>query len=219
MSLIIAIDGPSGAGKGTLSKALLEKYGFAYLDTGLMFRAAALKAHLHQIDLCNESVLVSLIQTLDVMDMGNVEALRSEENGQRASEIAVLPLVREALNESMRSFAKRESKQGKGAILDGRDIGSVVCPNATLKIYMTATLDVRAKRRFKELQTLGVPVIFKDVLQAMIERDNRDSIREQAPLKAADDAIIIDTSIMAIADVIDFVSNKIDAALTKICRQ
>lgn len=214
MSLVIAIDGPSGSGKGTLSKALVEKYGFSYLDTGLLFRAVAWKAHLHDIPLDDELALCDLIEKLSPTDMGDLKSLRSEENGGRASKIAVLPAIRKALTQMMRSFAEGEKKTGKGAILDGRDIGSVVCPHADLKFFITASPEARAERRFKELQTRGVPVIFEDVLRQMIQRDQRDQTRNDAPMVQASDAIYFDTSDLSSKDVVDQASKAVDKALS-----
>lgn len=213
MSILVAIDGPSGAGKGLLSQALCEKYGFAFLDTGLLFRATALKSTLQSVAVDDENGLVEMVKSLESSDFEPINELRSEINGQVASKIAVLPKVRAALVSYMREFAEKHLKQGVGALLDGRDIGTIVCPQANLKFFMTATPEERAKRRLKELQNRGIPVIFEEVLQEMTQRDRRDRERQDSPLVAAEDAIIVDTSGMSPADVVALASKAIDKAL------
>ncbi|HBN22744.1 MAG TPA: (d)CMP kinase [Holosporales bacterium] len=213
MSILIAIDGPSGAGKGFLSQALCEKYSFAFLDTGLLFRATALKSTLKGVAVDDNKGLIEIVKNLEPSDFEPINELRSEINGQVASKIAVLPKVRAALVSYMRNFAEKRLKQGVGAVLDGRDIGTIVYPQADLKFFMTATPEERAKRRLKELQNRGIPVIFEEVLQEMIQRDRRDRERQDSPLMAAEDAIIIDTSDMSPADVVALASEAIDKAL------
>lgn len=213
MSILVAIDGPSGAGKGLLSQALCEKYGFAFLDTGLLFRATALKSTLQSVAVDDENGLVEMVKSLESSDFEPINELRSEINGQVASKIAVLPKVRAALVSYMREFAEKHLKQGGGALLDGRDIGTIVCPQANLKFFMTATPEERAKRRLKELQNRGIPVIFEEVLQEMTQRDRRDRERQDSPLVAAEDAIIVDTSGISPADVVALASKAIDKAL------
>lgn len=213
MTILIAIDGPSGAGKGFLSQALCEKYDFAFLDTGLLFRATALKSTLKSVAVDDDKGLIKVVKSLEVSDFESLNELRSEINGQVASKIAVLPKVRAALVSYMRDFAEKHLKQGVGAVLDGRDIGTIVYPQADLKFFMTATPEERAKRRLKQLQTRGIPVIFEEVLQEMVQRDRRDRERQDSPLVAAKDAIVIDTSDMSPADVVAFASKAIDKAL------
>jgi cytidylate kinase len=213
MSILVAIDGPSGAGKGFLSQALCEKYGFAFLDTGLLFRATALKSTLESVAVDDEKGLIQIVKSLEPADFEAINELRSEINGQVASKIAVLPKMRAALVSYMRKFAEKHLKQGAGVVLDGRDIGTIVCPQADLKLFMTATPEERAKRRLKELQNRGIPVIFEEVLQEMVQRDRRDRERQDSPLVAAEDAIIIDTSDMSPADVVALASKAIDKAL------
>lgn len=212
MGILIAIDGPSGTGKGSLSQELVKRYGFSFLDTGLLFRAMAFKARAQDIDVENEGALVDLALSLKPIDFSNRDMLRGEEIGQDASKIAVLPRVREALTTYMRAFA-REGKAKNGVILDGRDIGTFVCPDADLKFFITASVQTRAERRFKELQSLGRDVIFETVLQQIKERDHRDQNRSIAPLKAADDAIHIDTSDLSRADVVDLVAHEINKTM------
>ncbi len=213
MAILVAIDGPSGAGKGFLSQALCKKYGFAFLDTGLLFRATALKSTLKNVAVDDENGLIEVVKSLEPSDFEPVNELRSEINGQVASKIAVLPKVRAALVSYMREFAEKHLKQGVGAVLDGRDIGTIVYPQADLKFFMTATPEERANRRLKELQSRGIPVIFEEVLQEMIQRDRRDRERQDSPLVAAEDAVIIDTSDMSPADVVALAAKAIDKAL------
>lgn len=215
MPIIVAIDGPSGAGKGILSQQLCEKYGFAFLDTGLLFRATALKASLKGIAVDEEAKLAQLAKTLEPQDFEDMKELRSEKTGQMASRIAVLPKLRAALISFMRDFAANEGTQGAGAVIDGRDIGTIVCPNADVKFFVTASAEIRATRRLNELQERGIPVIFEEVLQEMLLRDRRDRERKDAPLVAASDAVVIDTTDMSIADVVDLASRQIDAALAR----
>ena len=163
----------------------------------------------------DEKGLVKMVESLEKLDFDPINELRSEINGQVASKIAVLPKVRAALVSYMRDFAEKHLKQGDGALLDGRDIGTIVCPQADLKFFMTATPEERAKRRLKELQNRGIPVIFEEVLQEMSQRDRRDRERQDSPLVAAEDAIIMDTSGMSPADVVAFASKAIDKTLAR----
>ena len=211
MGLIIAIDGPSGTGKGALSKELIKRHGFAFLDTGILYRALGAKANRIEIPLDDEDKLAELAKTLSLMDFRDDEALRNEQVGQMASKVAVLPKVRDALMVFMRAFAQQDEK-GCGVILDGRDIGTVVCPNADIKIYLNASPEVRARRRFQELQRRGQNVIFEDVLQSIKDRDHRDRHRLVAPSEPAKDAMEIDTTHMSIADVVEIVDNEISKA-------
>ncbi len=213
MSIVIAIDGPSGTGKGSLSQELVKRYGFSFLDTGLLFRALAFKARADDIAYDDEKALVDLAQRLEPVDFSNREFLRREEVGNGASQIAVIPGVRAALLTYMQQFAET-GKSGKGVILDGRDIGTVVCPDADLKFFITASVETRARRRFKELQLLGRDVIFETVLQQIQDRDYRDTHRDVARLKPADDAKIIDTSDLSREDVVNVVANEIDKAIS-----
>jgi len=157
--------------------------------------------------------LIQIVKSLEPADFEAINELRSEINGQVASKIAVLPKMRAALVSYMRKFAEKHLKQGAGVVLDGRDIGTIVYPQADLKLFMTATPEERAKRRLKELQNRGIPVIFEEVLQEMVQRDRRDRERQDSPLVAAEDAIIIDTSDMSPADVVALASKAIDKAL------
>ncbi|MGC3939291.1 (d)CMP kinase [Roseobacter sp. EG26] len=182
----IAIDGPAAAGKGTLSKAVAAHFGFAHLDTGLLYRAVGAKLLLGM-----DAVMAARTLTTDDLQ---AEDLRSPEVAQAASKVAVIADVRSALLDFQRSFARRAG----GAVLDGRDIGTVICPNAEAKLFVTASAEVRADRRFAELAASGSAISRAQVLADVKERDARDRDRAEAPLKPAADAILIDTSDMDI---------------------
>jgi cytidylate kinase len=182
----VAIDGPAAAGKGTVSKAVAAHFGFAHLDTGLLYRAVAAKV-LAGAD------PVEAARALDPGDLEN-DALRTPQVAQAASEVAVHQEVRQALEEFQRSFAGRDG----GAVLDGRDIGTVICPKADVKLFVTASAECRAERRFKELTGKGMDITFETVFADVKERDARDRTRAAAPLIPADDAVLIDTSDMTI---------------------
>lgn len=182
MSFTVAIDGPAAAGKGTISKAVAAHFGFAHLDTGLLYRAVGAKV------LAGDAP-VAAAQALDPVDLES-DDLRTPQVAQAASEVAVIPEVREALVTFQRGFATRSG----GAVLDGRDIGTVICPDADVKLFVTASADCRAERRFQELVGKGMDVTFDTVLADVKARDARDSSRATAPLVPADDAVMIDTS-------------------------
>ena len=199
---VIAIDGPAASGKGTLARALADKLGFAYMDTGALYRGTAfelLSAGLSDRDQNDAAgaakILMKRINNAqkpsDILDN---KTLREDKIGQQASKIAAYPKVREVLNKIQRSFAEDPGFEYDGAILDGRDIGTVICPNADLKLYITASTEIRAQRRLKELQSRGISTTYEAVLTDMRERDARDSSREAAPMKPAGDAITIDSS-------------------------
>jgi cytidylate kinase len=190
MSFCVAIDGPAAAGKGTVSRAVAETFGFAHLDTGLLYRATGAKTFEGLSPL-------EAAQTLTAEDLQR-DDLRSGDAGQAASRVAAIAEVREALVDFQQAFARRSG----GAVLDGRDIGTVICPEADVKLYVTASDEVRAARRFAELVAAGENTTLDQVLHDLRERDARDSARAAAPLKPADDATIIDTSHMSIEDAI-----------------
>jgi len=186
MSFAIAIDGPAAAGKGTISKAVAAHFGFAHLDTGLLYRAVGAKV-LDGVDPIEAACgLVS-------EDLDN-DALRTADVAQAASRIAVIGEVRAALVDFQRAFARRAG----GAVLDGRDIGTVICPDAEAKLFVTASAEVRAARRHAELLGRGSEASFEAVLADVKERDARDAGRAEAPMVAALDAVLIDTSSMSI---------------------
>ncbi|MGB0720029.1 MAG: (d)CMP kinase [Bdellovibrionales bacterium] len=199
---IIAIDGPAASGKGTLSKALAKHLDFAHLDTGALYRAVAYTVLERGGDPADHQEAIEAAEFLrDYFASQILEKpeLRHDDTGQAASKVASVPKVREALLQLQRNFAQNPPKPCKGAVLDGRDIGTVICPDAPLKLFITAKTEIRAQRRLKELQSKdlqrgGVSVTYEAVLKDMQERDARDAGRKAAPMKPADDAVIIDSS-------------------------
>jgi cytidylate kinase len=182
----VAIDGPAASGKGTISKAIAAHFGFAHLDTGLLYRAVGAKVLL---GIAAEDAA----RNLKTDDLEN-DALRTPEVAQAASQAAAIPAVRAALVDFQRSFAARAG----GAVLDGRDIGTVICPDAQVKLFVVADAFVRAQRRFAELSAKGLNVTLDDVFEDVQARDARDMGRADAPLKPAQDAVALDTSDMPI---------------------
>jgi CMP/dCMP kinase len=191
--MIIAIDGPAAAGKGTLARRIADAFDFAYLDTGSLYRATAKKVLDKAIDPDDVQACTVVALTLSPEDI-TTDGLRTEQVGQAASKVSVIPDVRAALLRFQRDFAKEPPAGKAGAVLDGRDVGTVVCPDAEVKFFVTASAEVRAERRFKELREAGEDAIYARVLKEMKERDERDTNRAVAPLKPADDAVVIDTS-------------------------
>lgn len=205
---VIAIDGPAAAGKGTLSRRIAEAYGFHHLDTGLTYRACA-KALLDAgLPLDDERQAAKMALKVDLSGLDR-SVLSAHAIGEAASKIAVMTSVRRALVEAQRAFSRRLP----GTVLDGRDIGTVVCPDAAVKLYVTASAEVRAKRRFDEIVSGGGEAIFEDVLADVIKRDERDMNRADSPLKPADDAHLIDTTEMGIEAAFQAAKRLIDAAL------
>lgn len=192
-SLIVAIDGPAASGKGTLARRLAEHLNLEYLDTGSLYRAVGMKIIYAGKDPNDLDAAIEAAKTIDVEDLANPR-LRQERIGQAASIVSAFPEVRVALLEFQREFARKSAISGRGAVLDGRDIGTVVCPDADFKFFITATLFARAKRRHKELEGQGIEVVFESVLEDLRERDERDENRGVAPMRPADDAYIIDSS-------------------------
>ena len=190
MAFTIAIDGPAAAGKGTISKAVAAHFGYAHLDTGLLYRAVG-RRMLDGVDPL-EAATSLMARDLDATD------LRSPEVAQAASRVAVIPEVRAALVDFQHAFARRDG----GAVLDGRDIGTVICPDAEAKLFVTASAEVRAERRFRELREKGVETSFDTVLADVRERDARDMDRAAAPMKPVEDAVLIDTSDLTIEDAV-----------------
>jgi len=184
----IAIDGPAAAGKGTISKAVASHFGFAHLDTGLLYRAVGAK-----VMTGNDAIEAAV--GLRVEDL-EVDGLRTAEVAQAASKVAVIAEVRAALLDFQRAFARRAG----GAVLDGRDIGTVICPQAEVKLFVTASAEVRGKRRYDELVGRGDSVTLDDVIEDVRARDARDMERVEAPLKPAEDAHVLDTSALSISD-------------------
>ncbi|MAP17955.1 MAG: (d)CMP kinase [Aurantimonas sp.] len=195
----IAIDGPAASGKGTISRAVAAHFGFAHLDTGLLYRAVGRR-------MLEGVPPIAAAQTLTAQDLGG-SGLRAPEVSQAASRVAAIPEVRAALVDFQRAFARRDG----GAVLDGRDIGTVICPEADAKLFVTASPEVRARRRFDELCATGAITEYERVLADIHERDHRDATRSEAPLKAAPDAMLLDTSCLdaqaAVATAIAIVTN------------
>ena len=187
--MIIAIDGTTSSGKGTLAKRLAKHYGLPHLDTGLLYRAVAHAALTKGIDFSDERACVLLAEHIDLAEFDERE-LRGAGVGAAASVVASMGAVRKALFEKQRKFAMREG----GAVLDGRDIGTVIAPEADVKLWVDASVDERALRRFRELTSLGESVTEDGVLAQLKERDARDSSRKDAPMKPADDAVWVDTT-------------------------
>jgi cytidylate kinase len=187
--MIIAIDGPAASGKGTLGKRLAAKYGFRHLDTGLLYRAVA-KALLDAGSVLNDPARATAAARALDPETFDEAALKSHAVGEAASVVSAIPAVREALLAYQREFAARPP----GAVLDGRDIGTVIAPGAEVKIFVTATPQVRAGRRFKEMRERGEAVSEPDVLADILRRDERDTKRDTAPLKPAPDAHLLDTT-------------------------
>lgn len=190
--LIIAIDGPAAAGKGTLARHLAAALGLDLLETGLLYRAVGLLALEAGLDLACGNAIARLAGALDPAILAE-PALRSEAVAAAASRVAALPPVRAALLDFQRRFA-HAPPAGRGAVLDGRDTGTVVCPDAPYKLFVTARPEVRSERRLKELRERGIPAIESAVQQDIVDRDRRDSERAVAPLVPADGAHLIDTS-------------------------
>ena len=219
MSFKIAIDGPAASGKGTLAKTLAMALSYDYLDTGTLYRAVARDVLAAKISLDanpdngpnngadKQNEVVAIAQNL-ALPISNDDSLRTSEVAQIASKIAVLTAVRDALFEKQRHFANNPPS-GKGAVLDGRDIGSVILPDADVKFYIDAALDVRAKRRFLELSATDDTITQAQILADLTQRDARDKTRTTAPLKPADDAIIIDTSELSAQDVLQLALNHV----------
>lgn len=210
MAPVMTIDGPSGAGKGTLCQLLAEKLGWHLLDSGAIYRVLALAALHHDVELDAEAALVPLAANLDVQFQVDAEqvkvvlegedvsrAIRSQEVSDAASKVAVFPRVREALLRRQRAF-----RQEPGLIADGRDMGTVVFPEAEVKIFLDASAEERALRRYKQLQDKGFDVNFERLLTEIRERDDRDRNRAAAPLKPAEDALVVDSTSMTIDEVL-----------------
>ena len=206
---IVAIDGPAGSGKSTISKIVAKKKGFTYLDTGAMYRMVTLATIKKNVNIENKEEIVDLLKNIklniekDKFYLGNEdvsEEIRGVEVTSNVSKVAAIKEVREELVR-----LQREISQGKNVILDGRDIGTVVFPNAQLKVFLVGSSEERAKRRVKEFESKGINISYQEVLDEIIKRDKMNSTKEESPLLQAEDAVLVDTSSMSI----DEVSNKI----------
>ncbi|MCE3231224.1 MAG: hypothetical protein K0R52_1152 [Alphaproteobacteria bacterium] len=198
--MIIAVDGPAGAGKGTISEYLAMKFDLLYLDTGLLYRALAKAVITQKVDPANSQAVAHIAQALTTDDAQDPD-LRGEDIAAVASQVAVIAEVRSVLNEMQRKFCRSVKPPYQGAILDGRDIGTVICPEATCKLFITARPEIRNQRRLLETQADPTKTITEDgsqVARKIAERDDRDRARKIAPLTPAPDAIIIDTSDLTI---------------------
>ncbi|MBP3484865.1 MAG: (d)CMP kinase [Oscillospiraceae bacterium] len=212
----IAIDGPSGAGKSTISRAAAKLFGFIYVDTGAIYRTIGLAAKLRGIDVSDNDTVISMLPELRIelryndsgeqcmlLDGADVSRdIRLPEVSMLASKVSAIPEVREYLVDMQRKMAELHD-----VIMDGRDIGTVILPNADLKIFLTAGAEDRARRRYEELLQKGVETTFESVLDDLIKRDEQDTMRAAAPLKAADDAVILDTS-----------GNTLEKSVSEVCR-
>ncbi|MDC9714322.1 MAG: (d)CMP kinase [Gammaproteobacteria bacterium] len=218
---ILAIDGPSGVGKGTVARVMAQKLGWHLLDSGAIYRAFALAVEARGVDIADKSALQKIAQTLDLefkteqgselvsvfLEGGDVsKILRTEQTGEMASKVASVGVVRTALLKRQQDFA-----QAPGLVADGRDMGTVVFADAPFKVFLTASAQERAKRRLKQLQAQGTMGIMSQILAEVVARDERDCSRKNSPLKPADDALIIDTTELSIDKVIAQVSELIKA--------
>ena len=224
--LIIAIDGPAASGKSTTAQLLAQKLGYVYIDTGAMYRACALKAKKMGIDINDEESIRELLDDIDIrienhnsknrifLDGEDVsEDIRADDISALASAISAIPAVRYKMVELQRKMGEKG-----GVILDGRDIGTFVFPTAEVKFFLTASPEVRAKRRWLELQQKGINKDFSEVLADLVKRDNNDSQRALAPLKKADDAIEVDTSNMTIEEQTDCLYQIIRSRMEEECK-
>ena len=212
----IAIDGPSGAGKSTISRKAAEKFGFIYVDTGAIYRTIGLATKIRGVSLDDTAAVVALLPTLEIelkyndageqhmyLDGNDVSRdIRLPEVSMLASKVSAIPAVREFLVDMQRGMAEKYD-----VIMDGRDIGTVILPNADLKIFLTADVRDRARRRYEELRAKGMEKPFDEVLAEMEKRDEQDTQRAAAPLKAADDAVLLDTS-----------GNTLEESIDEVCR-
>ncbi len=212
--MIIALDGPSGVGKGTLGRSLASHYHLAFLDTGLLYRKVGLYVLENGKNPDSEQDALEGVQFLK-FDAKDDHKLRTEVVGQAASKVAAHLSLRQALLEWQRNFAHQHTSEYQGAILDGRDIGTVVLPDADIKIYLTAHTETRAERRFEELKARGESLTFDQVLEDVKARDRRDQSRQHSPLHPAQNAFILDTSFLSKEEVLERVISHIEKSTKK----
>ena len=207
MAFVIAVDGPAASGKGTVASRLAALYGYAMLDTGLLYRAVGVRLLAAGSDLDDAAAAEAAARGLDLAELEAVH-VRNRAAGEAASRVAVHPGVRTALFALQRDFTAREP----GSVIDGRDIGTVIAPEAPAKLYVTATPEIRAERRWKQLLGQGESVAFEDVLADIYKRDARDGGRESAPMTQAHDAVLLDTSEMTIEQAFDAARRIVETA-------
>lgn len=208
--MIIAIDGTLASGKGTIARRLAGWFGLAHMDTGQLYRATGVAALNRQVGFEDSGALADIARTLDLNDFSETE-LRTADAGQAASKVAAVPAVRSALLELQRAFAH----QAKGAVLDGRDIGTVVCPDADVKLWVDASVEVRANRRWKELTVKGETLSLDDMVSQLKERDERDRRRADAPMVPAADSVLIDTTDLTIDAAVDKARAAVEAVIAQ----
>jgi len=205
---VVAIDGPAASGKGTLARRLAERFGFAHLDTGALYRATARLVLDAGGDPADPATAEAAARRVDPQLLADLQ-LRGAEVATAASVVAAIPEVRHALLALQRNFAAHPPAPGRGAVIDGRDIGTVICPAADVKLFVTASTEARARRRVKELREQGTTAIYETVLQDLNERDARDSGRQAAPLAVAPDAEVIDTTTLDADIVFERVADRV----------
>ena len=211
MRFTVAIDGPAAAGKGTISQAIAKRFGFAHLDTGLLYRAVGKRALDQGRGIVDEGVAELVAQNLSDADLAR-DDLRTVLAARSASRVAAMPGVRRALLAFQQQFAERDG----GAVLDGRDIGTVICPDADVKLYVTATDKARAERRYAELKARGDETTLERVEADLKSRDERDANRADAPLRRADDAVLLDTTELDIDAAVAMAAKIIEQALERV---
>ncbi len=205
----VAIDGPAAAGKGTISKAVATHFGFAHLDTGLLYRAVGRKALAYKVTSYYPEVAEQLAKDLTEDDLTR-DDLRTAKVARAASKVAAIPVVRAALVAFQQDFSRREG----GAVLDGRDIGTVICPGADVKLFVTASTKVRAERRFRELTGKGEATSFETVLADVKTRDALDADRDVAPMVPASDAVVLDTTAMSVEQAVQAAIALVESGFT-----